>query len=147
MGIHTLTFNPVQLVLMKKEAASVNSRESLNLRQEVRQLRENLRHLRDANHCLTQDNIKLTEYIRDLDATEAVSLQNGTFFALSFLPLCLSLLVTEKAKLIKTFCTGDETTKQQEPRQANQSLTVFDKGDFNSFSPKLNTTLLVVEHF
>lgn len=34
---------------------------------EISNLREDLRGLRDKNHRLTQDNIKLTEYIRDLE--------------------------------------------------------------------------------
>lgn len=36
-------------------------------RWEVRQLREELHLLRDRNHQLTQDNIRLSEHVRDLD--------------------------------------------------------------------------------
>ena len=40
------------------------------LHSEVQQLREDLRAMRDRNHQLTQDNIQLTEYIRDLENSQ-----------------------------------------------------------------------------
>ncbi len=69
----------MQLALIKKGARSHLDHGS-ELIEEIKQLREDLRLLRDTNHSLTQDNIRLTEYIRDMDraaSTKETSETNG----------------------------------------------------------------------
>ena len=57
-----------KLLLFKGGSERGLDRGSDYLRRETDALREDLRELRDKNHQLVQDNIKLTEHLKDLDA-------------------------------------------------------------------------------
>ena len=64
-----LTKLTLTLPCLQLERVTALTDDSDYLKREIEQLRGDLRSLRDKNHTLVQDNIKLTEHLRDIDTS------------------------------------------------------------------------------